>query len=357
MNRPIRVLVADPSGVVRRTVSAHLRTDPSVASVDSAADGASARLVLSGGGIDVVLTASVLGDMTAADLTRWALVTSPVPIVVLSTDLNEVRVRDAMAAGAVGSVSKRPADGKTASDVLRAIVAAVRSAAGIAVVRPLTLRRAGASGTSLPTRAIRHRQVPSGTLIVIAASTGGPQVLAQIVSEIRTDLEAGILIIQHMPHGMTGWLAEYLATLTVVPVAEAREGDQLTAGLVWVAPGGVHTACGPDRRVRLRTVGRSGEWCPSADRAMTSAAEQFGPGCVGVVLSGMGADGAEGLAAINAAGGRTIVQHPDSCILPNMPRAALERVRVDAVAHPSELADQIRRAIIPTNSVREASTP
>ncbi len=180
--------------------------------------------------------------------------------------------------------------------------------------------------------------------VVVAASTGGPRALAEFLPGLPADLGAAVLVVQHMPAGFTRSLAERLAGLCARPVVEAGQGTVVAEDAVYVAPGDFH----------MRVVGAPGAaaialtqepplWGvrPAADHLFRSAAEVFGPAVVGVVLTGMGRDGAEGLWAIRRAGGGTLAQDRATSVVYGMPHAAVEAGAVDGVVAIERMADRV----------------
>jgi two-component system chemotaxis response regulator CheB len=163
--------------------------------------------------------------------------------------------------------------------------------------------------------------------IGIAASTGGPRALAEILPRLPVGLPSAFLIVQHMPHGFTKPFAERLASLSEVPVSEARDGQIVRPGCAYLAPAGTHMALrqSPDGIVISLQDGEA-MWGvkPAADVLFRSIAENFGPASGGVVLTGMGRDGSDGLRAIRDAGGWTAVQDSESSVIYGMPRNASE---------------------------------
>ena len=178
---------------------------------------------------------------------------------------------------------------------------------------------------------------PASAAVVIAASTGGPKALTDLMSHLPDSLDAAILVVQHMPADFLGPFARRLAQLGPFPVAVARDGQRVMSRNVYVAPGNLHmTVVREASGVVVRTeAGPS--ICgvrPSADPLFTSAAKAFGGNLVGVVLTGMGCDGSEGLRAVRLAGGGAVVQDRASSIIYGMPRSALAFAGADRVVAP-----------------------
>jgi two-component system chemotaxis response regulator CheB len=181
--------------------------------------------------------------------------------------------------------------------------------------------------------------------VVIAASTGGPAALLSLVSDLPADLPASIVIVQHMPAAYTGAFAAALAARAPLPVREAVDGEWLRRGVVYVNPGAQHLTLAPGGRVVLHAPPTRDGQCPSADLAMMSVARRAGARSVGVVLSGMGHDGAAGVRAIHRAGGVVIVQDEATSIVWGMPKAAVDTGVVDEVVALDEIASALERHI------------
>ena len=160
-------------------------------------------------------------------------------------------------------------------------------------------------------------------LVVVGASTGGPPALATILADLPPDLPVPVLVVQHMADGFVEGLADWLNGLSVLPVEMAAHGHRLQPGRVHVAPAGVNTVLRPGLRVELRTPPPGQFHVPGVDAAFTSAAAVCGPTAVGVLLTGMGRDGAEGLRRLHEAGALTIAQDEPSSVVWGMPAAAL----------------------------------
>jgi two-component system chemotaxis response regulator CheB len=185
-------------------------------------------------------------------------------------------------------------------------------------------------------------------VVVIAASTGGPTALQAVVPRLPDGLQTAVLVVQHRPAGFTRSLAERLDSRSALPVREAEEGELVSPGTVLLAPGGRHLKLrrrGSRVRVWLDEEPRSALHRPSADVAMASVARIYAARSVGVVLTGMGSDGTAGLKAIRAAGGRTLAEREDTCIIYGMPKSAIEAGVVDQTVPLPRMADEILAAL------------
>lgn len=181
-------------------------------------------------------------------------------------------------------------------------------------------------------------------IVVVASSTGGPAVLAQLARTLVVPAGVAVLIVQHMPQGFTASLARRLGQHSGIPAKEAESGEPLIGGQIYVAPGGRHmTLEGAAHSPLIRLDDTDPLWGvrPAADYLFFSAARYYGSHTVGVVLTGMGCDAAAGLAAIRRAGGWAVVQDRESCVVPGMPDAARAGAGADATALPDDLAEAI----------------
>jgi len=216
---------------------------------------------------------------------------------------------------------------------------------------PVLMRLPRASGRVR----VDHRTAHAA--VVIAASTGGPRALAEVVPALAGDLDAAVLVVQHMPPGFTAGLAQRLDGASELQVGEARHGEPLLPNRVYIAPGGRHMTVvqsGDGVHVALDDSPPVLGVRPAADPLFRSIAAVFGPAAVGIVLTGMGRDGSAGLAAIRAAGGGAIVQDRETATIYGMPHAALEFAGADRVSPLGHVAPAVRELLAARRSARVA---
>jgi two-component system chemotaxis response regulator CheB len=190
-----------------------------------------------------------------------------------------------------------------------------------------------------------HHLSSNKKVAVIGASTGGPRVITKIFSQLPSDLAASILVIQHMPPSFTGTFAQHLDKVSRIRIKEACEGDLLEQGSAYVAPGDYHMIVTKSGTIRLDKSAKRQGVRPSVNVSMVSASDCFGPNTLGVLLSGMGQDGAFGMTMIKRKGGRTIAQDSATSVVYGMPKAAKDLGAVDELVPAGRMADAIVRAI------------
>ena len=270
---------------------------------------------------DLVTMDLELPGMSGLEAVEQIMSSSPVPILVISSfaGRGSFKAAAALAAGALEVVAKDDLDLRDPmSPAAAAFRRRVQVLAGARVIKHPRAQLRPAGSASLPP--IRSRAVVA---IGIVASTGGPQALLTVLAALPGDFRVPLLVVQHIAAGFTEGLAIWLDEAAPLSVQLARAGDPLGPG-VWIAPDGAHLFMRPDRTLMLDRHTEVGLHRPSGDVLLSSLADFAGAAAVGVILSGMGTDGAAGVDAIRAAGGVTIAQDEESSAIYGMPRAAAE---------------------------------
>ncbi len=350
-----RVLVVDDSAFMRKLIPAILARDPEIEVAGTAMDGVFALEKVGRLRPDVVTLDLDMPRMDGLEALRRLVEQHGVPVLVLSA-FSQKGARltlQALELGAVDFLAKPRGTGPGGLEALaEELIHKVKMAARVS---PRTLHcglRNAECGTApapltIPQSAIRIPHSKAGAaataerVVAIGISTGGPQALSYLLPQLPRDYPAGILVVQHMPQGFTRMFADRLGQIARLEVREAQDGDLVLPGRVLVAPGNQHLAVCRRRLgvVAAVTGGASVKrHRPSVDVLFGSVAAAYGPRGTGLLMTGMGDDGADGLAQIKAAGGATLVQSEESCVVAGMPRAALERGCVDRVVPLEDLA-------------------
>jgi two-component system chemotaxis response regulator CheB len=326
MSERIRVLVVDDSALMRKLIPAILARDSSIEVVGTAMDGAFALKKVEELQPDVVTLDLEMPRMDGMETLRLIMRRAPLPVILFSTHSKEggYATLKALAMGAVDFLAK-PKDAAAGrleeiADQLIAKIKVAKRAAGRKLPPAVV-----AEETHPPKKGTRA-SLPPRRVIAIGISTGGPNALQFVLSQIPADFLSTILVVQHMPEGFTEMFAKRLDECCALEVHEARSGDLLLAGRVLICPGNRHMMVRRMPRgdmVILSDGPPVNGHRPSADVLFHSVAQEFGLIAVGILMTGMGDDGAEGLGAIKAAGGMTIAQSEDTCVVSGMPRAAI----------------------------------
>lgn len=195
----------------------------------------------------------------------------------------------------------------------------------------------------VPKKAEEPSSGPGYQVVVIAASLGGPKALSTLLSMLPREFKAPILLVQHISDGFTGGMAQWLSWQTSSRVVEAKDSEPMQPGTIYVGPSGYHLAVRTDGRIRLEDTPPLMGFRPACDRLLESAAASFGRRAIGVVLTGMGRDGARGLKLIRDAGGHTIAQDEASCVVFGMPREAIALGAAEKILPLDQIAAQLAR--------------
>ncbi|MBI5142471.1 MAG: chemotaxis-specific protein-glutamate methyltransferase CheB [Nitrospirae bacterium] len=333
----IRVLVVDDSSFMRKSITHILQSDRSIEVVATASDGEEAIRKVKQLAPDVVLLDIAMPSMDGLAALTHIMSERPAPVLVLSGVKDSAAAIKSLELGAVDFIRKP--SGVISYDITKIageIIFKVKSAAGIDARKLAAYRH------------VEHCLVTAGPkgdceIVVIGASTGGPRAVANVLSGIPATISAAIFVVQHMAPEFVPSFAERLRWVSPLEVSVASDDDELLPGRVFIAPGGIDAALlrSGRREVRVR-LGRVASTrhpvAPSVDHAMESAAKCYGAGTLGVLLTGMGNDGAKGMKAIKNAGGHTIAEDESTCVVFGMPKAAIEAGCVDEILPLGDIA-------------------
>jgi two-component system chemotaxis response regulator CheB len=344
MLKPIRVLVVDDSALMRSLICSMLSSDRWIKVIDIARDGEEAVEKALEKRPDVITLDVEMPCLNGLKALQIIMKEAPTRVIMLS-GINEPEITyEALSQGAVDFVVKPSGTFSIDIDELKdELILKVKIAAG---VRLATLKSPSIKKSSKE-KPLRILSVTTRA-VAIGASTGGPKALERIFADLPADLPAPIMIVQHLPIGFSRAFAERLASVGRLPVKEAENGDVLEAGLVFVAPAGRHmliTKNGRKSCIKLEDGPRVWGVKPSADKLMQSVAEVFGSNSIGVVLTGMGVDGAAGVKAIKEKKGTVIVQDEKTSVVFGMAKAAIQKKAVDKVVPVNKIGREIIQAI------------
>jgi two-component system, chemotaxis family, protein-glutamate methylesterase/glutaminase len=332
-----RVVVADDSSFMRRLLHSALG-ESGFEVVGTAEDGTEALALCEVLKPDAMTLDLAMPGVHGLDVLRSLKRSgTQLPVVVVSafSPAFGATAIDALSEGAFELVAK-PAPGETIdgflADLREKVQAAVRSGRGRLSRRVADFK---------PPAPIRRTQSGTSRAVVIACSTGGPRALADLVPKLPAPLGRGALIVQHMPAGFTGSLAQRLNGLSELQVREAADGERVDASTAFLAPGGSHLRIADGGTVRISAEAPVGGLRPRADLTIDDAARVYGDRLLLVVLTGMGKDGLAGAQEVKRRGGRILAEAESSCTVYGMPRAIVEAKLADDVLDLSELAEAI----------------
>lgn len=346
--KKIKALVVDDSAYNRTVIGEMLASDAGIEVVGSATDGVDAiaktlRLMP-----DVITLDLEMPNMDGFTFLRWLMKERPTPVLVLSSLSDSHSVFRALELGAVDFLAKPEARiSKSIEGVRDTLVSKVHTVLNLEMKKvKSTVDLLAREHVPLPVRKEDEMPRESGPVevVAIASSTGGPPAIQAILSTLPADLNAGIVISQHMPAGFTRSFSERLNKLSALMVSEAANGDRLKAGTVLIAPGGHHLIVKRTRSglmISLAQQSSSDRYSPSADQMMVSVAEACGPATLGVVLTGMGNDGVQGIIAIKNKGGQCLAESKESAVVFGMPQEAIRTGVVDKVLVLGKMAGEI----------------
>ncbi len=324
MSKKVRVLVVDDSALMRKLIPQMLASDESIEVVGTAMDGTFCLKKIEELKPNVVTLDLEMPGMNGIDTLKEIMRRQPVPVIVFSSHSIEGAsvTMKALGLGAFEFVTKPKDASAHMIETSRELIAKVK-AASECKLKPRMLSGKPAAPEKLPASNASPTKI-----IAIGVSTGGPQALEYVLTQLPADFPGAITVVQHMPDGFTDMFARRLDVVCPMRVKEAQSGDLLQPGRVLICPGSRHMKV---KRLPLGDIAvlsdepRVNGHRPSADVLLRSVADEFKANAVGVLMTGMGDDGAEGLGAIKKEGGFTVAQNEESCVVYGMPKAAIER--------------------------------
>jgi two-component system, chemotaxis family, protein-glutamate methylesterase/glutaminase len=345
--KPVRVLIVDDSAVIRRLLSNLLASDPEIVVAGTAGNGIQALARIPEVKPDLITLDIEMPEMDGLEaLVEIRKLYPKLPVIMFSTltERGATATLDALAKGASDYVTKPSHSGGTESaseqvrdELMRKIKSLSLSAASVLRPKPPMV---------LPRRADRPQSRID--LVAIGASTGGPNALTSLIPELPADFPVPIVIVQHMPPLFTRLLAERLHSLAQLEVREGKEGEKLRRGQVWIAPGDYHMTVarqGGETILRLNHDPQENSCRPAVDVLFRSAAQTFGANVLGVVLTGMGADGTRGSSDIREAGGEVFVQDEASSVVWGMPGSIVAASLADHIYPLAGMAPEVVRRV------------
>jgi len=342
--RKIRVLIVDDSAFVRRAFTKILAEDPRIEVVGTAWDGKEAIEKIAQLAPDVVTMDLNMPKMNGLEALDVIMRQTPVPVIVVSSinhDIIEETLEAIQKHGAIDFILKPTG---MASDKLFQIQTEL-----ISKVITFASNKTHIQNTLYTPPSIKPARSPMPSAdtqfdcVAIGVSTGGPTALYQIIPELPPDFPAGIVIVQHMPPGFTKPLAERMNKNSQLVVKEAATGDKIMPGTAYIAPGGSHLYLQRNRahevEIQIRPEPSDYIHIPSIDITFENVAEVYRERSLGIILTGMGKDGVEGLAKIKAYGGKSIAEDEKTCVVFGMPEVAIRRGIVDRIVPVYDIAD------------------
>jgi two-component system chemotaxis response regulator CheB len=338
--KPIRVLIVDDSPTVQSVLKSLLATEPDIQIVGTASDPYEAKDLIVQVAPDVITLDIEMPRMDGITFLKRLMSFQPMPVIMISsyTRENSKRTLEALDAGAVDFVAKPTDDVKAGLQALKHEIVTKIRAASQAKIKTSAL-------FSQPAKPLVSEALiaPSDTIIAIGASTGGTRAIHRLLAPMPSNVN-GMVMVQHMPPRFTKTFAQNLDASCALDVREAEHGDRVIKGKVLLAPGGVHLELSKDVDgyfVRLHEGKPVKYQRPSVDVLFHSVAKTAGDNAIGVLLTGMGNDGSDGLLAMKRGGAFTIAQDEGSSVVFGMPAAAIERGAAEVVAALEDISDII----------------
>lgn len=346
--KKVRALVVDDSAYNRMAISQMLESDAEVTVVGTASDGIDAIAKTLRLTPDVVTLDLEMPGMDGFTFLRWIMKEQPTPVLIISSRSDSRSVFRALELGAVDFLAKPEARISRSIEGIRdELVSKIHAVLNLEMAKvqsSIDLATREAAAPEPPATAEAEQEQGPIKVVAIASSTGGPSAIQAILSSLPRRLGSAIIISQHMPPGFTRSFAERLDKFSPLSVAEASDGDAIRPGRVLIAPGGAHVLVKRGKgglRIELASPREDDKYVPSADRMMESAAAAAGAAVLGIVLTGMGNDGARGATIIKKRKGQVLAESEESAVIFGMPQEAIRTGMVDKVLPLGKMAEEI----------------
>ena len=345
----IRVLVVDDSAYIRKVVREMLSHNPYIEVVGAARNGVEALELVEQLQPDVVTSDLVMPEMDGVGFVQEQMKRRAIPIVLMSSlEENGAEVLAALEAGAVDFVQKPTALAtEKVLEVRSQLIETIKTASSVNAEK--LIKRLPVEDVVLPERGPSENRLNKFDAVLIGISTGGPQALRHLIPQLPEDFPIPISIVMHMPVGYTAIYAEKLNEISKLKVIEAQAGDEMVPGVVLLAPAGKHLYFKrtPDGKVvsRLSLRPVDSQHRPSVDVLFESAAETFGKGTLGIVMTGMGTDGRSGAKRVKDCGGSVFAESEETCVVFGMPGAIVEAGLADRVVKLDKMAQVLMEVV------------
>lgn len=351
IRKPIRVLIVDDSASVRQVLSAILSETPDIEVMGTAGDAYAATRRMQAELPDVLILDIEMPGIDGLTFLRKIMAQRPIPVVICSTltGAGSPALFEALESGAVEVLAKPRVDTRNAlletADRLRhAVQAAAQAKLRLRTARPaMQVERKLTADVIMPPPLAGRLHAPTERIVCIGISTGGTETLREVL-EVLPATGPGIAIVQHMPEKFTAAFARRLDGLCAMEIKEAEDGDEMRTGRVLIAPGNHHMLlqrAGQHYRVAIKDGPPVSRHRPSVDVLFRSAAQYAGNNALGIIMTGMGDDGARGLLEMRKAGARTLAQDEESCVVFGMPKEAIDLGAAERVVNLARVPQEI----------------
>ncbi len=342
----IKVLVVDDSAFSRQTIKAMLESDPAISVVGVAHDGINAITKALKLKPDLITLDLEMPEMDGFSFLRWLMSQKPTPVIMVSSYGDSKTVFKALELGAVDFIAKPTMKASVElKNIEKDLLKKVRGVGGFNLRALNRARRLQARDEGVAKEGVADTEI---RLVAIGASTGGPPAIQLVLTELPDGFPAGIVISQHMPSGFTKSLADRLDKLCKLDVKEAEQGDLVREGSVLICPGGHHMSFkkrGDNVRVNLVRASHEDMYVPSVDIMMGAASDIYGRNMMGVVLTGMGSDGVEGMQRVRDGGGYCITESEETSVVFGMPAGVIKAGAAHKVVPLDDVASEILNAV------------